>query len=246
VAGAEKALARINEAGLRRGALAAVLPQGFKSGLFEGLTPSEIQAVLAAARLRRIFPGEVLLHEGEPATHSFLMVTGRAIAYRLTDEGDECFLRWVVPGDTFGFTALRRKPQPSVATVEALRKGSVGVWDWVCALALASQLPKLRENAYSVAANYLGSLADVLIARASQTAQQRLARMLVESSRQIGHAGREGIEIDLTNEELAAIAGVGLFTASRQLSEWQRQGILTKSRGRILLRSPERLIEDQP
>jgi len=83
---------------------------------------------------------------------------------------------------------------------------------------------------------------NVLGARASQTAQQRLARMLVESARQLGCAGADGIEFDLTNEQLAEMANVSLFTASRQLSEWERQGILAKSRGKVLLRSPERLV----
>jgi len=66
--------------------------------------------------------------------------------------------------------------------------------------------------------------------------------MLVESAHQIGRARRDGIEFDVTNEQLADLAGVSLFTASHQLSEWQNQGVLTKRRGKILLRSPQRLV----
>jgi len=90
--------------------------------------------------------------------------------------------------------------------------------------------------------DHLASLTDALVARASQTAQQRLARMLVKSAHQIGHARRDGVEFDLTNEQLAEMADVSLFTASRQLSEWQSRGLLAKSRGKILLRSPEHLV----
>jgi hypothetical protein len=38
------------------------------------------------------------------------------------------------------------------------------------------------------------------------------------------------------------MAGVGLFTASRELNEWQSQDILAKSRGKIVLHAPKRLI----
>ena len=49
------------------------------------------------------------------------------------------------------------------------------------------------------------------------------------------------IELDVQNEELANEANITPFTASRLLSEWQRKRILTKSRGKVLLRAPEQL-----
>jgi CRP-like cAMP-binding protein len=51
-----------------------------------------------------------------------------------------------------------------------------------------------------------------------------------------------GVELDVTNEELANTANVTPFTASRLLSEWQRSGDVLKSRGKLLLRCPERLV----
>jgi len=218
------------------------LPPGFRSSLLEGLTPSEVQAVLATARLRRIFPPQVLQHEGEPAVHLSLVVAGRAAVSRFTPEGAKLFLRWLVPGDVFGLTTLQPERGPFPATVQAVKEGYVRVWDRASARALLPQYPQLAGNVYSAVANYLHCVIDVLVARASQNAQQRLARMLVESARQIGRAGPEGIEFDLTNEQLAEMADISLFTTSRQLGEWQRQGILTKRRGKILLRAPERLV----
>jgi CRP-like cAMP-binding protein len=88
-----------------------------------------------------------------------------------------------------------------------------------------------------VVANYLDDLIDELGACSFQTAKQRLARMLVVSARQLGRTGRECIELDLTNEQLAVTAHVSLFTATRKLSNWQDLGILKKQRGKIVLRS---------
>ena len=47
----------------------------------------------------------------------------------------------------------------------------------------------------------------------------------------------EGIEVNVSNEELANEANVTIFTVSRLLSEWQRKGLLVKSRGRVVIRS---------
>jgi CRP-like cAMP-binding protein len=88
-----------------------------------------------------------------------------------------------------------------------------------------------------VVADYLDGVIDALGARSFQTAEQRLARMLVLSARQIGRTGHEGIELDLTNEQLAVTAQVSLFTATRKLSHWQDLGTLKKHRRRIVLRS---------
>jgi len=226
----------------RRAASGAPVPPGFRSRLLEGLTPSQIRAVLAGARRQRVSRNEVLQHEGEPASHLSLLVTGLAAFYTATFEGDKLFLRWITPGDAFGLAALQNQPQPYLATVQTLQESSVLLWERMSAHALFSQVPRLRENLYAVASDYMARLAHVLVSRTSQTAEQRLARMLVESAHQIGRAGREGIALDLTNELLAEAADVSVFTASRQLSEWHRQGILAKSRGKILLRAPKRLV----
>jgi hypothetical protein len=50
-----------------------------------------------------------------------------------------------------------------------------------------------------------------------------------------------GIEFDITNEELANAANITPYTTSRILSEWQRTGAIRKQRGKIIVRSTERL-----
>ena len=74
------------------------------------------------------------------------------------------------------------------------------------------------------------------------TAPERLAYVLLSLARGIGHKVEGGIELKIRNEELANEANVTLFTASRLLSEWERDGMLLKSRGKILLLSPELLL----
>ena len=49
------------------------------------------------------------------------------------------------------------------------------------------------------------------------------------------------MEVEITNEQLGSLADVGLFTASRFLSTWERRGAIVKSRGKILIQAPEKL-----
>ena|SRR5437899_2286839 len=116
------------------------------------------------------------------------------------------------------------------------------VWKRATIRNLAHRYPRLTENALSGAVDYLNFYVATHVALTCHTAEQRLAKLLTTLAWGFGRKVREGIELDVTNEDLANAANVTHFTASRLLSEWSRKGILTKARGKILLRSPELLL----
>jgi CRP-like cAMP-binding protein len=58
----------------------------------------------------------------------------------------------------------------------------------------------------------------------------------------IGRRVSEGIALDVTNEQLANAANVTIFTTSRLTAEWQRTGAISKTRGTVFIRHPDRLI----
>jgi CRP-like cAMP-binding protein len=99
----------------------------------------------------------------------------------------------------------------------------------------------LLDNALVTAAEFLTFYVATHVALTCHTAQQRLAAILVNLAQGIGHKVPTGVELDVTNEELAEAANVTHFTASRLISQWQKQGALVKTRGRILLHSPGKL-----
>ena len=57
----------------------------------------------------------------------------------------------------------------------------------------------------------------------------------------MGERTSGGVEFDITNEEFANAVNITPYTASRILSEWQRTGAIRKQRGKIFVRSTERL-----
>ena len=52
----------------------------------------------------------------------------------------------------------------------------------------------------------------------------------------------------MTRQDIAAIVGTTLFTASRLLSDWEDRGLVESSRARVRLRSVEglRLLATEP
>ena len=101
--------------------------------------------------------------------------------------------------------------------------------------------PRLLENALLTASDYVAWQLASHIGLAGHTVRQRLAQVLATLARTIGRKTPDGVELQITNEELANAANITPFTASRLMSKWQRDRALVKRRGKVLLRSPERL-----
>src|SRR5262245_32247799 len=83
-----------------------------------GIGKNQLHEILGAAELRKIKAHKVILREGNPAAHLFLLKSGRAKFYRVTRNGDEVLLSQILPGDVFGLGTLLAKPVPYIGTAE--------------------------------------------------------------------------------------------------------------------------------
>ncbi|HWC20087.1 MAG TPA: Crp/Fnr family transcriptional regulator, partial [Terriglobales bacterium] len=120
------------------------------------------------------------------------------------------------------------------------------VWNRVEIRRLLVRFPRLLENVLIPVSDYMRWYITSHLALISHSAPQRLARVLYRLSKDIGRPVADGVELDITNEELADAAHITRFSTSRLLSDWQRNGILTKRRGKIVLISSERLFSVGP
>jgi CRP-like cAMP-binding protein len=74
----------------------------------------------------------------------------------------------------------------------------------------------------------------------ASSARERVAHVLLALAPLIGQKSPDGIELDVTNQELADSTNISPYTTSRLINEWQRTGALRKRRGKIFLGSLER------
>jgi CRP/FNR family transcriptional regulator, nitrogen oxide reductase regulator len=215
--------------------------QHFESQFLKGLTTADRDMVMAAASRRHLPADSVAIHQGDPADFIFLLFTGRARHFYLTPQGKKIVLFWLAPGQIFGAGALLSVPTQYLVGTEILKDSCVLVWHRTHIRTLATRLPRLLDNALSVANDYLVWYLAAHASLVSHTAEQRLAQVLTTLARGFGHKVARGTCLDLTNEQLANAANVTIFTASRVLNTWQRKGVVVKTRGHLLLRLPEQL-----
>jgi CRP-like cAMP-binding protein len=213
-----------------------------KPKIFEGLGSSELREILEFAQARKMAPRKVIFVAGDPAAHFFLLLSGHVHFYRLSREGDRIPLTQLTKGDVFGLGALLPRRMQYVGTAETKSDCEFLVWDQARVRKLAQRYPRLAENALGIILQYLAAHVDRLVDLMTLNAAERLARVVFHLGKQIGKIVPNGIEIEATNAELSELANISLFTASRLLNKWARAGILTRSRGRIFLYSPEALL----
>ena len=212
------------------------------SRFLEGLAKPERKSILAAATLQRFHANSVVTNQGQPADHLFLLTKGRARFFSITEQGKKLILLWLPPGEIFGGRTLLPMPSSYLASTEAVNESWALMWDRNTIRGLAARYPRLLDNMLLITSEYLSARLESYLSLTRHSARQRLAHVLTTIAPSMGRRVSGGVELDVTNEELANTANVTPFTTSRLLSEWQRSGDVLKSRGKLLLRGPERLL----
>lgn len=210
--------------------------------LFDGMLSREVSAIEKWATKREFSQSETIVRSTEPANRFFLMKTGHVDYSIHTDVEHEVLLRRLTCGDVFGFGAFFSKPTGYFGTAIAHGRSTALVWRDQHARQMAREHPRFVENAFRIALRYFGMMLERHARLVANTSQERLALALLDLGSRAGHILGAGVEVLVNNEELAALADVNVYTASRTLKAWERRGALAKSYRKVRINSPERLL----
>jgi CRP-like cAMP-binding protein len=198
--------------------------------------------MIAAAVVRRFAAGQTIIRADDSGTHLFLIKTGEIDFYRVTPEGQQVLIIRFSPGDAFGYVTLLAKPMGYIGTAEAVRDTELYVWDHAWVRHFAGKHPILTENALRISLEYIRLYSDRHLALVSDNAEDRLRRTLSLLGIRTGEWHARGLELQITNERLASLADIGYHNTSRLLNQWKRKGAVEKSRGKVVILCPEKML----
>lgn len=210
--------------------------------LLQGLPPLDRELVLSRAAARKFTSNSVITRQGTPADRLYLLISGSVRLFYTTADGRKILLIWLAAGEFFGGAALLAGRRAYIVSSEAVKDSEVLVWEKATFRGLVEKFPQILDNALVLAAEYVDWYMNAHVVLTCYTARERLARVLLGLARAIGEKVSDGIEMEITNEDLANAANITPYTASRLMSEWQKNRAIAKRRGKVLLRSPERLL----
>jgi CRP-like cAMP-binding protein len=226
-------------------------PQAFaQAKVFSGLSQEALADIEKRFKGREYQRGEILFIEGEPARTYFIIGEGQVKVFQSSADGFEVILHMLGPGELVGaFPTLAEGTYP--ASAQAFT-------DLVAYSISSEAFDAIIDQHHIVAANMLRFSTRVLQASleklremATERVEQRIARTLARLANQVGRQTEAGILIDvpITRQDLAEMTGTTLFTVSRTLKAWERQGILKVGREKVTITDPHRLVmygEDLP
>ncbi|RME45661.1 MAG: Crp/Fnr family transcriptional regulator [Chloroflexi bacterium] len=211
--------------------------------LFQGLGPRDLADIIQAARRREIERDAFFFHQGDQATTLYVLSQGRVRLTQVTAEGHQVILHILGPGEMFGGVAtLGNTLYP--ASAQAVEASSALAWDGNTMARLMERYPRIALNALHLLAGRLRELQDRYRELATERVERRVAHALLRLAHQTGRKVEAGVLIDfpLSREDLAEMTGTTLYTVSRILSGWEKQGLIETGRQRVLIRVPHSLV----
>ena len=206
--------------------------------LFAGLNDAAIAECTAQFTPLRARKSRVLFRQGDAGRQVCLVLDGFVRIGRLTQDGRDLTVRIMRRGDFFGEEALFASMSRSSSAI-ALDDCEIAVGRADSLAALLMRHPLLSLNiARSSHADHDRTLSHIQ-AMAFDSVVDRLLSLLHELAQECGVRAPGGtrIEAPLTQAQLASLIGTTRETISCELSKLARSGRISRSGGKIVLRS---------
>jgi CRP-like cAMP-binding protein len=215
-----------------------------QSSLFKNIRSDVFVQVLESSMPRSVEEGGFFFLQGDPATHAYVLVEGRVKMIQITPNGQQITMRILTPGQTYAGIALLNPRAGYPATAQAEENSIALAWDTAHLRELVEKDPSISLNVMSLMHGYISELQERQKALVTDRVEQRIARILLKLAAQSGRKIDEGVLIDLpiTRQDIAEMSGTTLYTVSRTLNEWERDGLLVIGRERVVIREPHGLV----
>jgi CRP-like cAMP-binding protein len=202
--------------------------------LFRGLS-RETLARLAGLSVRRSYPRDaVIFSQSDPGDALFGVVTGRVRISASTSGGREVFLNIMEPGDTFGEIALldgRARTASAVATAPS----DLMIIQREPFLRLLANEPLLTDHLLRLLCARLRWISGFAEESALLSVPARLARRLLSLGRLHGRETGEGIELKVSQDEMARFLGLSRQIVNQHLQIWKAKRWVGLGRGKIMI-----------
>jgi CRP/FNR family cyclic AMP-dependent transcriptional regulator len=202
--------------------------------LFASLDEHVLTQVVHSIHERTYEPGQVVVFGGEACEAVYLVVQGVLRARRLSMEGREYVLAYIGPGEVFNMVPAFDNGK-NVATVEALTNATVYLFPCDRFRQLVYEHRDMAMIALERLAGRVRYLSDRVEDLALHTVRTRLARFLLANAADGARARR------WTQEEIAAQIGTVRDVVGRTLRGFAREGLIRRSRGRLVISDREAL-----
>jgi CRP-like cAMP-binding protein len=187
---------------------------------------------------------DYIFFEGDPSSWLGVVLEGRVKVIKHSEAGKDVVLDVISPGEMLGeVAAFNGEPYP--ATAQAMEPTVVASIHQDDYLRLLNQYPALALRMIEELGRRLREAQDMIKSMAVERVERRIARILLKLAATTGSSSEDGIiiELPLTRQDIAQMAGTTVETAIRTMSKFRKKGLVRTKRGRVTILEPHQLVK---
>lgn len=179
-----------------------------------------------AVGLRRVAAGDHLIHMGAPCDALYFVCTGTFKIFRTDEDGYEQVLAIAGRREVLAFDALCMDTHPTAAS--ALEDSTVYVVRKAELPAFSRAVPAFERELQRAASRALTRTTELVDVMAAVAAEVRLARFLLQLSRQMAASGQSPrrFHLRMGRRDIASMVGVAHETVSRSFTALAMSGLI--------------------
>ncbi len=198
---------------------------------FAGLPPEAVAEINQLFHEHGYEPGQPIYYAGDRATRLFVVAVGKVKLLQHAFSGQDVLLDILTPGEFFGnLPVLGADAYPDTALAQTM----------CCILTVAAadfqtilqRYPAVTLSVLSIVSQRLHAAQERVRQLSAHPVEYRLAAALLKLAEKLGQPQPEGllIQMPLSRQDLAEMTGTTIETASRVMSQFQKEGLIRTGR----------------
>lgn len=187
----------------------------------------ELKKIIADRKVKQVRKKQIIYYESDNVTGIYLILSGRVKAVKLSEDGRELVTGMYGPDEYLGIQAMLSGDHYN-ETAEA-------VDDTTICLLPKDVVKQLLDTYTDIGQKFIRLLSSNLIEKEEQLLQlayhsvrKRMAEILIRLAKQQNASESPEVQIRISREDLASMAGMATETVSRTLSDFKDEGIIEK------------------
>jgi CRP/FNR family cyclic AMP-dependent transcriptional regulator len=204
-----------------------------------------LERFLDHCMIRKFRARSVIVEAGEPSETFFFVIDGTLAISIKSEENQDLILNYVNSGDFFGEMGLyKRVAKVRYATVQAKTECEIAEMSYEAFHGLKDDFPDVLYRIGSQMAERLSQTTRKLHDLAFVDARGRITNALLDLCREpaaLTHP--DGMQLKVSRQELARIAGCSREVAGRMLKKLEQEGLVEVSGHTIVVRGEREILQ---
>jgi CRP-like cAMP-binding protein/CheY-like chemotaxis protein len=187
-----------------------------------GLTA--LQKIISERKGRAFKKGQVIYYEGDKGSGLYLVINGKIKTVKLAEDGRELMTGIYAADDYLGINAILSN-DAYVDTATALEDSLLCLIPREQVEELLNLYPEVAREFIKLLANDIREKEELLLQLAYNSVRKKMADAILRLHRQ---QNPDDLNLKISREDLAAMAGMATETVSRTLSDFKDEGLIEK------------------